>query len=130
LKANCFAINNINLKIENSQEFCKKSSKKETIISENGGILSQDIKLSIISEEQCENVTKMYNICIDADNLLYPKDNYERCFSIHNYLYHCREVGHYDDKEKELVNKSFLQYSVLISFFLSYQMSLVRNTSI
>jgi hypothetical protein len=65
------------------------------------------IEYSQIKEEEkhyCEYITQMYNTCIDADNLLFPHSDYNKCFSENNSIYFCNKIEKYNDKEKELVS--------------------------
>jgi hypothetical protein len=91
------------LKVTNPQEFCKGAEKTDTFVEENGLTSNQYVKILEKDRSSCEEVTQLYNICIDADNTLYPDSNYKRCFSQENSLYMCSKIEKYEIEDAKIV---------------------------
>ena len=45
----------------------------------------------------------MYNTCIDADNLVFPFSDYNKCLDIKNGMFLCEKIEKYTSPEREIV---------------------------
>lgn len=102
-------------KISDIKLFCEQAEKTVSQVYDNKEISIQYIKLLEKDRKKCEDIAKLYNTCIDADNSLFPESNYNRCFSADNMLYMCSELDRYESDESRIVYK-FL-YSVQTMFY-------------
>jgi len=54
-------------------------------------------------QKDCLYITEMYNLCIDADNLVFPFSNYKKCIEPNNALFLCDKIEKYNKGEQDIV---------------------------
>ena len=95
----CPSLNFQTYKIESPSTFCDEMRQKYLIERNEKKRHFRYITLANGVLDTCEDIVNVYNSCIEADNLLFPNGNYEKCFNANNNLYKCNELGIYNQKE-------------------------------
>lgn len=99
---NCPGIDFISYKVNDGDKFCKEASSKTLIDIKGKKKIYQTVTLESDTYETCRNIVNVYNSCVDSDNLLYPSNNYEKCFEPSNALYQCTKVMFFEEREKKI----------------------------
>lgn len=107
----CPSLNFETYKIESPSTFCDEMREKYLIERGRKKRYFKYITLADGVLNTCEDIVDVYNSCIEADNLLFPNGNYERCFNANDNLYKCNALGKYNQKEIEIC-KQFVLPSV------------------
>jgi len=104
LNYKCPSLDYINYKIKNSAEFCSDSESKMMEASDFLGDDNPTYLYSTVGDKKtCRYLVDLYNTCIDADNLLFPNSNYQKCFYQKNAFFFCNKQERYTFEQYDLV---------------------------
>ena len=104
VEVECPGLNFESFKIDNALTYCKGAQKKKRIEeqNDNDNVVYEYTALQDDMIETCLDVVSVYNSCIDADNAVYPGNNYEKCLDFGNEIYKCNKAEKYFFREKDM----------------------------
>lgn len=108
----CPTLNTDTFLINDDQLFCKGLVKLNLV----NETTMEKKKLDEEGEKVCLRIVGNYNSCIKADNLLFVKSNYERCFEAEDTFYDNNEIMQFNVDEKEICLNFALPMIASIAF--------------